>query len=191
MARRKNKNIMGKLVLSLCLLFVIGSISFLVRDVRKEEEIKSIQTKSDFFEVLAPFAQKISRKHGLFPSVVLAQAALESDFGKSQLTIEHKNYFGIKGVKENGVLLKTEEIYGDDRVEIKDYFRAYDSAEESFEDYGKLIGTKDRYKMVREAQTRQEYAENLYKAGYSTNPKYGTILLEIIEQYNLQDYDKK
>lgn len=190
MARRMKKNFIMNMVLWLSLFFVIGSIFFLFQDLKKEEEIKKIKTEKEFFEVFAPLAQKVSRKNDLFPSVILAQAALESNFGKSQLTIDHKNYFGIKGVEENGVLLKTEEIYEGDRLAVKDYFRTYQSAEESFEDYARLIGTKERYKIVREAKSKEDYANNLYKAGYSTNPDYGIILLDIIDQYNLSQYDK-
>lgn len=181
----KKKNIVLFLLFLVLLVLGLGKI----RDVRLNSTVKKAP-QEEFLQLLAPYAQDIGEKHGLYPSVILAQAALESSWGKSKLTQEYNNYFGIKGTKDNGVSLETEEIYGGDRVKIKDYFRTYSGARESFQDYGNLIGGLDRYKIVREAQSKEEYAQNLYKAGYSTNPKYGDALLEIVNQYHLEAYDQ-
>lgn len=135
----------------------------------------------------APLAQEVGRKYDLYPSVILAQAALESNFGESELSRNYNNYFGIKG---KGVVLPTIEMEGERKMAVEDGFRAYDSARESFYDYGKLIAKAPRYGPVREAESAEAYAMALHPAGYSTNPRYGEILLQMIRDYNLMIYDE-
>lgn len=186
MKKRKRKNILLLVVLVLGMGFLFQEVA----KIRMNKEVKLAQ-EEEFFQILAPYAQDIGRDYGLFPSIILAQAALESSYGKSQLSQEYNNYFGIKGTGKNGVSLDTEEVYGGERVKIKDYFRVYSGVKESFKDYGRLIGKAPRYAPVREAKNREEYAHRLYQTGYSTNPKYGDILLEIVDQYQLDRFDKE
>lgn len=146
-------------------------------------------SREEYIETFAPLAVEVSERYGLIPSVVLAQSALESNFGESELSRNYNNYFGIKGKGDAAIVLPTEEIEGGKSRRVSDGFRTYDSARESFFDYGKLIADADRYRPVREAETKEAYAEALYPAGYSTNPRYGERLLFLIETYHLDRYD--
>ena len=184
--KKKNKK---KSIVLFFLLILVGLSFFKIDHLREENKIDNLDTNEEFFQLMSPYAKRIARDYNLFPSVILAQAALESSYGRSKLSKEYNNYFGIKGTEDNGVSLDTEEIENGTRVKIKDYFRTYNNVKESFTDYGKLIGTKERYKDVREATSKEDYANNLYKTGYSTNPQYGPLLLQIVEQYNLEAYD--
>ena len=68
-------------------------------------------------------------------------------------------------------------------------FRAYDSFNESIEDHAKLLGTASRYKKVVQAKDYIEACYEVWKAGYATDPNYPNKLINIIEQYELQQYD--
>ncbi len=175
-----------KRALFLAAVFVLGLLFFM--RPRYEPDWSIVESREDFFAEFAPLAQEVGKKYDLYPSVILAQAAVESNFGASELSREYNNYFGIKG---EGVVLPTVEMEGERQKNIQDGFRTYDSARKSFYDYGKLIHTADRYRAVREAENAEAYARALYPAGYSTNPHYGDILLKTMKTYNLQNYDEK
>lgn len=174
-----------KRALVLAMAFVAALLFFL--RPRYEPDRASIQSREDFFAEFAPLAQEVGKKYGLYPSVILAQAAVESNFGESELSRNYNNYFGIKG---KGVVLPTVEMEGERKMAVEDGFRTYDSARESFYDYGKLIAKAARYESVREAKSAEAYAMALHPAGYSTNPRYGDILIEVMTVYNLKSYDE-
>lgn len=154
---------------------------------RYEPNRESVHSREDFFSAYAPLAREVGKKYDLYPSVILAQAAVESNFGESELSRNYNNYFGIKG---KGVVLPTIEMEGERKMAVEDGFRTYDSARESFYDYGKLIAKAARYEPVREAKSAEAYAMALHPAGYSTNPRYGDILIEVMTVYNLKSYDE-
>lgn len=174
-----------KRALVLAMAFVAALLFFL--RPRYEPDRASIQSREDFFAEFAPLAQEVGKKYDLYPSVILAQAAVESNFGESELSKQYNNYFGIKG---EGVVLPTMEMEGETEKMVKDDFRTYGSARESFFDYGKLIAKAPRYEAVRRAESAEAYAKALHPAGYSTNPHYGDILIRTIKAYNLKAYDE-
>ena len=174
-----------KRALVLAMAFVAALLFFL--RPRYEPDRASIQSREDFFAEFAPLAQEVGKKYDLYPSVILAQAAVESNFGESELSKQYNNYFGIKG---EGVVLPTMEMEGETEKMVKDDFRTYGSARESFFDYGKLIAKAPRYEAVRRAESAEAYAKALHPAGYSTGPHYGDILIRTIKAYNLKAYDE-
>ena len=169
------------------LFLVVFLLTLFFMRPRYEPNRESVHSREDFFVAFAPLAQEVGRKYDLYPSVILAQAALESNFGESELSRNYNNYFGIKG---KGVVLPTIEMEGERKMAVEDGFRTYDSARESFYDYGKLIAKAPRYGPVREAESAEAYAMALHPAGYSTNPRYGEILLQMMRDYNLMIYDE-
>jgi flagellum-specific peptidoglycan hydrolase FlgJ len=133
----------------------------------------------------------------LFPSVKMAQAALETGWGKSTIG-GAKNLFGIKATGSytpywNGdmVNMSTQENYGSGFTTIRDNFRAYSSVEDSIRDHSHLLMTLSRYAPVREAKTPEDQARALQSAGYATDPGYADKLINIINQYNLSTLDQK
>lgn len=171
------------------LLFTLVILGLFVLAILQVPKVAS--HKTDFFEQMAPLAIDIGEKYDLYPSVILAQAAIESSYGQSELTINYNNYFGIKGNEKNGIKLITNEIYNGKTVEEEHYFRSYSSEYESFKDYGKLITGLDRYREVAEADSPEAAAYALYPAGYSTNPNYGDLIVQIIEENNLKRFDEE
>ncbi|MDO5301374.1 MAG: glycoside hydrolase family 73 protein [Tissierellia bacterium] len=142
-----------------------------------------------FFENYAPLAQRVGKKYGLFPSMILTQAAHESYFGSSELSQVYHNYFGIKGTPENGALLPTVEVSQGEAATVDQYFRTYKNARESFEDYAKLISQAPRYAEVVAATTPEDYARALQAGGYATDPNYAEKLISLFTKYQLDQYD--
>ena len=119
-------------------------------------------------------------------SITLAQGILESGNGNSELAKYGNNHFGIKCHNWEG-----EEIYQDDDIK-NECFRKYSSALESFKDHSIFLSTRSRYAFLFDLSLRdyKGWAKGLRKAGYATNPKYATIIISLIEKYNLNKYDK-
>lgn len=131
----------------------------------------------------------------LFPSVKMAQAALETGWGKS--TIEDgNNLFGVKAGKQitpywNGatVTAKTKEDYGNGQVSVTDKFRKYATMSDSIKDHSYILTYYSRYKPVLAATTPEEQARQLQKCGYATATSYANSLISIINAYNLKSLD--
>lgn len=156
------------------------------------EQIKFIESIKDS----AIENYKISK---ILPSITIAQAILESNWGNSNLTKEANNLFGIKADyywKGEFVTFNTNEYHN---YMIKDKFRKYDSLGESIKDHCDFLLKNNRYTEngVFEAKTYKEQALALETAGYSTaedefgNKTYAKMLCELIRQYNLQIIDSK
>ncbi|MFO0110798.1 MAG: glycoside hydrolase family 73 protein [Alphaproteobacteria bacterium] len=111
-----------------------------------------------------------------------AQAVLESglaDGTPSGLVQRAKNYFGIKGRGSAGsVTMNTREAWGFENAQ----FRAYHSAEESFDDHRQLM-EKNRYRSVLNASTLGEAAHAVQRAGYATDPNYADKLISVYERH--------
>ena len=119
-------------------------------------------------------------------SITLAQGLLESGAGRSELATKGNNHFGIKcGGGWNG-----RRMYKDDDQK-NDCFRVYSNATDSYEDHSQFL-LKDRYKRLFQLKTTdyKGWAKGLKACGYATSPTYATRLIEIIETYQLYQYDK-
>ena len=131
---------------------------------------------------------------GLFPSVLLAQAALESGWGQSILANKFNNLFGIKADKSwkgETVILPTREVLNGKTVTIEQPFRVYSNASDSFSDRNKFLKKNPRYTKagVFEAKTPESQAIALQTAGYATDPGYAAAIIKIINTYDLKRFD--
>ncbi|MBF0780962.1 glycoside hydrolase family 73 protein [Granulicatella sp. 19428wC4_WM01] len=166
--------------------------SFQQAERQRQQEIE--KQRYQFFMTIKPVVQEVSQLYGTFVSVTMAQAALESDFGNSQLSSQYYNLFGVKGTKETGVALLTKEFQNGAWVEVHEYFKVYDSWRSSIEEHAQLMryGTSwnaNQYESVLMAKTYQEAAKGLVSSGYATDPMYAQKLIEMIERYRLYEYD--
>jgi len=130
----------------------------------------------------------------LFPSLMIAQACLESNFGKSKLASLHHNYFGIKaGTSWKGgtVNYQTKEYVNQKPITIKQTFRSYPNLLAGFADRVRFLQVNKRYAKngVFNSSTPEEQAQCFLKAGYATDPAYPQKLISIIQKYNLKQYD--
>jgi Muramidase (flagellum-specific) len=163
------------------------------------------QSRVDFIKLFKEAIIIACRGTGLFPSLMMAQAILESTgkvggeykAGESKLTKECNNFFGIKDAENDewhGLSKKyitREVIHGVEKM-IVDYFRHYKTPLECFEDRNRFLKQNKRYSKagVFSAPTPQEQARALQKAGYATDPKYAELLINIIKNYGLEKLDE-
>lgn len=129
---------------------------------------------------------------GFFPSVLIAQAALESNWGQSLLAKKYNNYFGIKagsGWKGRSVNMKTGEVLNGKNVTINSNFRVYNSLEDSILDRNRLLSTP-RYASVKQASTPMDQAQAIKNSGYATATNYVNSLMATININLLSRYDE-
>ena len=139
-------------------------------------------TPQEFYAQYMPFAQEVSNRTGLDPRLVLAQAALETGYGKSA---PGGNFFGIKSHGRNGGnTLQTKEYQGGQMVSQPASFRAYDGAGQSFDDYAGFIKSNPRYKDVLAAGDLEGQIEAMGKSGYATDPRYAAKLRNIAAKFD-------
>lgn len=128
-------------------------------------------------------------KHYHIPaSITLAQGLLESGAGKSSLARKSNNHFGIKcGSSWDGPFVS----YDDDAP--GECFRAYKHVRDSYRDHSKFLYSGARYAFLFRLKTTdyKGWANGLKKAGYATDPRYASRLIDIIELYGLDRYDRK
>lgn len=143
-----------------------------------------------FFNDHAHFAILTQKYSGIPASVTLAQAALESGFGRHA---PGNNYFGIKGKGPAGSqLLKTWEVKNGKRVRVQAKFRKYHSPLESFLDHANVIA-HSRY--LKHAMEHTESAKSFInalqskKTKYATDPNYVTKIMKIIQTHQLKKFD--
>jgi len=150
-----------------------------------------------FIATLKSPVRTVANQYKLYPSVMMAQAALESAWGTSQLTTQANNYFGIKG-SYNGqsVTMQTAEYNADGQLYYTNAnFRKYPNAKASMTDNAKLLRGGTSYNPAiysgtwRENAATNADAANALTNTYATAPTYGASLISIIQQYNLGSLD--
>ena len=152
-------------------------------------------TNEEFIKQIAKYVQKYATSYGIcVHSPIIAQAILESGWGKSKLASTYHNYFGLKcGTKWTGksVNMTTQEEYQPGTLTtIKDNFRVYDNMEEGVRGYFEFIQLA-RYQNLRGITDPRKYLETIKADGYATSSTYVTNNMKLIEQYNLIRYDRE
>ncbi|ADG40548.1 MULTISPECIES: glycoside hydrolase family 73 protein [Leuconostoc] len=151
-----------------------------------------------FVKKIAPYAQELSKKYGLLASVSIAQAAHESNWDNSKLSSKYNNFYGVKTQDETpgkSVVLDTTE-YVDGKPETqKARFAIYDSWKDSMREHAETIvngntWNPDQFKDVIAAKNYKQAAEALYDNHYATDVNYTKLLINVIETWNMQRYDK-
>lgn len=188
--------IMGAIILVLSLIssIIMGVVSVVIGEESKTEIVVQTEDQREFILKLIPVAQENYQKYGIFPSVTIAQAIHESSWGKSELSIQANNLFGVKADSNwNGQtidMLTKEHIRGTD-ITVMAKWRKYDSIEDSIRDHGKFLKENSRYEQagVFKAKDYKEQAFAIRLAGYATDPIYASLICNMIESYALNIYD--
>ena len=172
-----NRFLMSKLrIVLMTLALAISSLTFAQRNTAYQQYVD--QYKEAAIEQM--------HRYKIPASITLAQALLESGAGTSFLAKNANNHFGIKvGVGWNGPYV----VRDDDRK--GEHFRKYKNVEESYEDHSQFL-LKDRYKRLFDLNPLdyKAWARGLKACGYATSPTYADRLINIIETYELDDYDE-
>ncbi len=144
------------------------------------------RTPEGFVAKIWHHAQKAAQELGVDPRALVAQAALETGWGKRGISrgngSDSNNLFGIKatGWKGDSVSTGTHEYVNGVKTTETASFRAYSSAADSFADYVRLLKNSDRYQQALNAGTDiKGFARGLQKAGYATDPGYAAKIAAI------------
>lgn len=199
------KLIQGFLIFVFAIILVIFCGGLLLKQLTESTveadpiEVKqTAYTQEEFIKVIAPTATKIAQQYGLYASVMIAQATLESDAGNSELaSAPNYNLFGMKGIYNgNSVLFPTQEDDGKGNLTtIHANFRKYPSYKASMTDYAELLknGTswnKSYYHDTFMSNTASyKDATKALTGKYATDSRYNIKLNALIQQYNLVQYD--
>jgi flagellum-specific peptidoglycan hydrolase FlgJ len=134
---------------------------------------------AEFTNSVMPLAQAVSEKTGIDPRLIVAQAALETGYGKSA---PGNNLFGIKSHGQpGGNVLPTTEVVNGQPVRTTDSFAAYASPADSANGYADFINKNPRYAPLKAAQGLEAQAAALGQSGYATDPNYGQKVLKIAQ----------
>ena len=148
---------------------------------------------TNFLSKIKNGAMETWNTHGILPSITAAQGALESNWGRSTLTIDCNNLFGIKaGSSWTGAkkAYRTAEQDADGNVYyVTAYFRAYDSWADSILDHGQFFHDNSRYAAVIGLTDYTAQAQAIKAAGYATDTEYVSKLTSIIEAHDLASWD--
>ena len=159
-------------------------------------------TPKEFITKHLPYALETERKTGISALFILAQSALETGWGQHA---PGNMMFGVKATvstpPEKRQLVQTTEILATDKAKypviikiekrpdgkykytVKDWFRKYDSPEESFTDHANFFFRNKRYAKALEVKTDPyKFAEEVAKAGYATEPTYAERLKGVIRK---------
>lgn len=148
------------------------------------------QRQSRFIKKIGQNAKLVyQKKHQVLPSIIIAQAIIESDWGRSDLATKANNLFGVKGQYEGQqILMNTDEYESNQRTTIKDYFKVYPSLEIAIQDHSDFLSV-GTYATLTNLTNYTEQADLLQKAGYATDPNYATKIKKAIQDYDLAEYD--
>ncbi len=171
--------------------FLIGAAIFCAALVGFHPTAKA-DNQSEFIRTYATSAQTLANQMNLYPSVMIAQMALESRYGTSGLTQSANNLFGVKGTYGgNSIALKTQEQEGKKLITITDHFRAYPSYWASMVDYSMIMQQRHFSGAWVSNTTSYQQATKALQGVYATDASYNKKLNTIIQQYNLTRYDRQ
>lgn len=174
--------------------------------IQKAQE-KAAKERHEFAETIAKPAVKVwNKQHVVLPSVVIAQAIQESNWGQSELYKKAYNIFGVKGTyKGQSIKYYTDEYVSNDtpvskdvkvvhegdrkKISIPATFRKYPTVYDAVENHSTV--TALNFIKKKNVMSYEEQAKMLQKNGYATDPNYAKNLIALIKQYNLSKYDNQ
>ena len=146
--------------------------------------------KDQFIQLIKAAAIKLYPKYHIPCSISIAQACLESYYGKYDMGVH--NLFGFKGTGPAGSVDKTTHEFDTKTqtyIKVVQKFRAYNSVEESLDDYQRNLSTNKAYKKAREYLTDPKNFAHKLTGVYATDPNYGDKLISLMDKYDLYQYD--
>ncbi|MEX0282111.1 MAG: glycoside hydrolase family 73 protein [Arenibacterium sp.] len=135
------------------------------------------KNRGAFIQQITPYAETAAAQLNIDPRIVIAQAALETGWGRSA---PGNNFFGIKSHgKPGGNTLATKEVIEGQTVSVNDSFRAYGSMGESVQGYVDFLKSNPRYQPMLQAEGLEAQVAALGASGYATDPDYASKILSI------------
>ena len=146
----------------------------------------------DFINLIAPAAQASAKATGVPASFTVAEAALESGWGSSQLATQGKNLFGVKADPSwhgDVLTLNTREFLHGTWVMVPARWRKYADWQACMDDHAAFLHQNRRYESCFLCATGDAFAKAVAQAGYATDPDYAAKLTSIIDQHQLASLD--
>lgn len=196
-----NKKI-GAIMIVFVLIVVVVSGAFYVRSNRiassqsryvsesSTNVVDKTKREHDSFisQVAHPAIKLYEKNQQVLPSIVVAQAILESSWGNSDLYRNANNPFGIKGSYQGqSIRYNTEEVISGKRITVKAAFRKYPSLLAAINDHNQLL--TQQFINQNDGLSYRQMAKSLQQNGYATDPNYAKKLIQIIRKYDLSQYD--
>ena len=160
------------------------------KQVYQPQQPSAIQAK--FINRIAPAAQQIGREYDLYPSIIIAQAALESDWGCSTLgKAPNNNLFGVKGYFARQTVAQPTTEYDEQghKFQVVSNFRQYASEYEALRDYAQTLEAPLYQGVHRQNTKNYREATRALRGRYATDPEYDRKLNQLIDTYQLTKYD--
>ncbi len=158
---------------------------------KKNTRVSLADSPEDFIAKIAPYAKRAAEKLGIDKAILMAQAALETGWGKYVLANNQgessNNLFNIKrgeSWKNDSVKQTTLEYEGGLIKQENAEFRVYESITQSFDDFIQFITGNERYKNAVNANDDETFIKELHIAGYATDPKYSDKVLSVYKKIN-------
>ena len=146
----------------------------------------------DFIAAIAPAARASAAKTKIPASFTIAEAALESGWGASQLAQQGKNLFGVKasrGWTGETLTMRTREFIHGQWMVVPALWRKYSDWLGCIEDHAAFLINNPRYKACFECIDGEEFARAVAAAGYATDPDYANKIIGVIRSHNLTALD--
>jgi flagellar protein FlgJ len=156
-----------------------------IQYVQKPQRFESPEA---FVGHLQPYAEKAAKSLGVSPSLLLAQAALETGWGQKVIKNARQSSYNLFNIKADSswkghrVASQTLEYHQNTPVMEKAAFRAYPSYQESFNDYVRFLNQNPRYRTALQQSENDDFIRGIHKAGYATDPDYANKVLRVQQQ---------
>jgi hypothetical protein len=145
------------------------------------------QHQTDFYNKVWSSVQAVAQRIGVSADIIFAQLALESNWGRSELTRTANNFGGIKAVgNQPYVVRRTREVFNGVSTYIQAKFRKYETVQEGIEGYGRFITENPRYRAFINATNLDDELKAIQASGYATDPQYSAKLRSVIRNMPFQ-----
>lgn len=145
------------------------------------------QHQTDFYNKVWSSVQAVAQRIGVSAEIIFAQLALESDWGRSELTRTANNFAGIKAVgNQPYVVRRTREVLNGVSTYVQAKFRSYSTVQEGIEGYGRFITENPRYRSFINATNLDDELRAIQASGYATDPQYSAKLRSVINNMPFQ-----
>jgi len=151
-------------------------------------------TPKDFIAAIGPAARASMAKTRIFASFTIAEAALESAWGASQLAQQAFNLFGVKADPSWGgdvLTMNTRECLNKQWVMVPARWRKYPDWLSCIQDHAAFLLTNDRYQPALTCHGVEDFTKAIQHAGYATDPDYAAKIMAVIRSHNLTQFDNQ
>lgn len=153
--------------------------------------------QESYVSAAAPIALAVHAAYDIPASVTMAQSILESNWGRSKLSVDERNYFGFKCVTPTSpgpiavrcARYPTTECVPAPCHPVDAYFRSYASIDDSFRDYGRLLTTSSNYAAALPVRSDPDAFIRAVARKYATDPEYANKVIRLMDRYDLRRFD--